>query len=315
MSTDVQHEQDSPAIDPDVVAALAETHVRSLLIKAADQVEHVRSLVVPGGAQPSDGQPHSSSTEPSFPIRVDPLEASDRVYAHLLNWVRYWSAELQIDAPVTAKYAWSTDGGPQGFRSSVTPQGAYGLTANLATWLLIHHDSIRRQPGSADYLTSVDSMLWHLRERFPMEARPARPVVPRPCPVCGSSTMNIERRSESVTDIAIVCSYCRFEGDAKALMKERNIRVLLTDIRVEEAPPAAEWWTKKQAIAEMRLTQQTLNRYIQHEGLPTHTADGVVYVRADDVRELWRAKQVRRLATVMRRPVGAARGPETATAG
>jgi hypothetical protein len=47
--------------------------------------------------------------------------------------------------------------------------------------------------------------------------------------------MRIEWRSDAVTDIAIMCGYCGFEGDAKALMKKQNVRALLIDIRVEEA--------------------------------------------------------------------------------
>lgn len=108
---------------------------------------------------------------------------------------------------------------------------------------------------------------------------------------------------------AIVCGYCGLEGDAKALMKGPNVRSLLADIRVEEAPQPAEWWTKQQAVGEMRITLRTLNRYIRNEGLATHTKDGVVGVRAEGVRDLWREKQARRLATDMRRPVGAQPAP------
>ncbi|WP_175415957.1 hypothetical protein [Curtobacterium sp. SGAir0471] len=42
----------------------------------------------------------------------------------------------------------------------------------------------------------------------------------------------------------------------------------------------------------MRITPQTLNRYIQNDGLKTHTADGEVYVNADQLREIWRAKRL-----------------------
>ena len=296
-------------VDPAAIAALAATHVRAKLTTAADLVAYVRGLVVPGGAQPSDGQPRASSSEPPFPIRVDPLEASDWTYAHLLNWVRYWSTELQIQPPVSATYAWATHGGPQGFRSTVTPEGAHGLTLTLATWLLLHHDTIRRQPDAGQYFAQLDEVLGQLQTRFPTKAPQARPVLPRACPVCSEPKMRIEWRSDAVADIAIVCGYCGFEGDAKALIKEPNVRSLLADIRVEEAPQPAEWWTKQQAVDEMRITPRTLNRYIQHDGLATHTKDGVVWVRAEGVRDLWREKQVRRLATNMRRAVGAEPAP------
>ncbi|WIA97637.1 hypothetical protein [Curtobacterium sp. MCBA15_004] len=308
MSTDVSHDTDTTT-DAVVVfdAAVAASFVRARLANAADHVGYIRGLVAPGSAQRSDGQPRSSSTEPPLPIRVDPLEASDRVYAHLLNWVRYWAAELAIEPPVAAVYAWATDGGPQGFRSTVTPLGAWGLTSTLTTWLLLHHDTIRQQPDSDEYFGQVDDMLGQLRGRFPMDAPRARPTLARACPVCGNETMRIERRGETeggvAASIALVCSYCAFEGDAKALTKDRDVRTLVADIRVEEAPDPAEWWTKRQALDEMHLTSQTLNRYIREDGLATHTDAGVVYVRAEDVRDLWRSKRIRQLKS-MRRWVG-----------
>lgn len=64
-------------------------------------------------------------------------------------------------------------------------------------------------------------------------------------------------------------------------------------MRFEDAPEATTWWTKKQAAREMRITSQTMNRYIQREGLATHTADGSVYVNADELRRLWRFKRER----------------------
>ena len=132
--------------------------------------------------------------------------------------------------------------------------------------------------------------------------------------MCSEQRMVIERRGDThagdAADIVLVCGYCGFEGGAKALMKDLGMRAaVFGDIRVEEAPEPAEWWTKKQAIDQMRLTSQTLNRYIREDGLATHTKDGTVYVRAGELRDIWRGKQVRRLATNMRRPVGAEPAP------
>jgi len=308
LSTDVSHDTDTTD-DAAIDLAVTASYARAKLVNAADLVAHVRGQVAPGSAQPSDGQPRASSAEAPLPIRIDPLEASDRVYAHLLNWVHYWAPVLQIQPPVTATYAWTTEDGPQGFRSTVTPLGAWGLTQTLTTWLLLHHDAIRRQPDAGDYFTAVDDFLGQLRARFPMRAPRARPTLPRPCPVCATETMTIERRGDQVSDIALVCGYCAFEGAAKALLKDRGVRSLVTDIRIEEAPEPAEWWTKKQALDQMRLTSQTLNRYIREDGLTTQTTDGTVYVRSDELRDIWRGKQVQRLATNMRRPVGAEPAP------
>lgn len=64
-------------------------------------------------------------------------------------------------------------------------------------------------------------------------------------------------------------------------------------MRSEEVAEPTTWWTKKQAAREMRITPQTLNRYIQHDGLNVQISDGDVYVNADQLREIWRGKRVR----------------------
>lgn len=309
MSTEISHNTITTDEDAAMDMAVTASYARAKLVNAADLVAHVRGLVVPAGAQPSDGQPRASNTEAPLPFRPDPLEASDRVYAHLLNWVRYWSDALQVQPPATASYAWVSENGPQGFRSTVTPVGAYALTQTLTTWLLLQHVAIRRQPDAGEYFAALDDILGQLQSRFPMRGPKARPTLPRECPVCSEPKMLIERRGEEpggeAADIVLVCGYCGLEGDAKALTKDLGMRALVFgDIRIEESPEPAEWWTKQQAIDQMRLTPQTLNRYIREDGLATHTKSGVVYVRVRDVRDLWRAKHVRRLSTKMRRWVG-----------
>ncbi len=58
---------------------------------------------------------------------------------------------------------------------------------------------------------------------------------------------------------------------------------------------AAEWWTKAQAVDEMRLTRRP-HRYIQHRGARDAHEGRRRLVKAEDVRDLWRAKQVRTAA-------------------
>jgi hypothetical protein len=112
-------------------------------------------------------------------------------------------------------------------------------------------------------------------------------------PVCGDPSMGVESHSEELADFTLVCAFCGFEGTTDALLKDRDVRELLRDMCFEDTPDATTWWTKKQAAREMRITSQTLNRYIQREGLATHTADGSVYVNADELRRLWRFKRER----------------------
>jgi len=65
-------------------------------------------------------------------------------------------------------------------------------------------------------------------------------------------------------------------------MKTGRVRELLHELRQEHAEPKSEWWTKRQAILELGITIQSLNRYIT-EGLITATYSGTVYVHTDDL--------------------------------
>lgn len=106
--------------------------------------------------------------------------------------------------------------------------------------------------------------------------------------------MGIKWHSEQLQDFALACSYCGAEGDTALLLKDPDLTELFRKIRrLEDVPEPTTWWTKKQAAREMRITPQTLNRYIQQDGLTTHTAGGAVYVNAGQMREIWRGKRMR----------------------
>lgn len=279
-------------VDPIVLLSLSAARARQRLNEAPGLIAYVRTLVVPAGVQRSDGLPRSASKEAPAPLRVDAVDEADSAYAQLLNWVGYWAETLHLSPPVTASYAWSNAREVQGFRAGVTPEGAGLLVKNLAVWLVAHQDKIERHEYAGSYFDDVAGIVWDLRKKFPRVGRGIRPVFPRACPVCDSPSMGVEWQSDQLTDFALICAYCGFAGSTAALLKDANVRELMRDVRVEYAPEASIWWTKRQAVREMRLTPQTLNRYIRHDGLRTHTADGSVFVNADDLRALWRSKRL-----------------------
>ncbi|WIB69784.1 hypothetical protein [Curtobacterium sp. MCBD17_026] len=280
-------------VDPIVLLSLSAARARQRLNEVPGLIAYVRTLVVPAGVQRSDGLPRSASREAPAPLRVDAVDEADSAYAQLLNWVGYWAETLHLSPPVTASYAWSNAREVQGFRAGVTPQGAGLLVKNLAVWLLTHQEKIERHEYAGSYFDDVAEIVWDLRKKFPRVGRGIHPVLPRACPVCDSPSMGVEWQSDQLTDFTLVCAYCGFEGSTAALLKDRDVREILRDMRIEEAPETTSWWTKKQAVREMRITPQTLNRYIQQDGLKTHTADGSVFVHADQLREIWRDKRMR----------------------
>lgn len=287
------HQHQEETIDPVALLSLAATRARHRLTEAPGLIAYIRTLVVPAGAQRSDGLPRPASKEAPAPLRVDAVHESDSAYAQLLNWVSYWSDELHIAPPVTATYAWANGREVQGFRAGVTPEGAAALVLNVTIWLLTHQDKVERHQQAGAYFEDIASIVWELRQKFPRDGRGPRPVFPRPCPICGDAAIGVEWQSEQLQDFTLTCSYCGFEGDTTALLRHRDLAELLREMRSEEAAESTTWWTKKQGAREMRITPQTLNRYIQNDGLKTHTADGEVYVNADQLREIWRVKRAR----------------------
>lgn len=91
----------------------------------------------------------------------------------------------------------------------------------------------------------------------------------------------------------LVCSACGLKGDTAALLQERDLADLLQDLRSEEVAEPAKGRRRSRPPGMMQITPQTLNRSIQQVGLKTHTADGAVYVNADQRRDIWRGKWMR----------------------
>ncbi|QCR43429.1 hypothetical protein C1N91_07585 [Curtobacterium sp. SGAir0471] len=222
------------AVDPTALLSLAAARARLRLNEAPGLIAYVRTLVVPAGAQRSDGLPRPASKEAPAPLRVDAVDESDAAYAQLLHWVSYWSDELHIAPPVTATYAWADGREVQGFRAGVTPDGAAALVLNVTIWLLTHQDKIERHQHAGAYFDDVATIVWELRQKFPRDGRGPRPVIPRPCPVCGDASMGVEWQSEQLQDFTLTCTYCGFEGDTAALLKERDLAELFRDMRAEE---------------------------------------------------------------------------------
>jgi uncharacterized Zn finger protein (UPF0148 family) len=302
---------DTMLSDEQVDAALLAARARRALIDAPELVAHIRTLVVPllGGAK--DGMPRAASREAPAPARLDAVDVADEVYSGLIRWVVFWAAQFNRPMPIAAEVAYRREGAALndtdiagglhvphtalGLAAHVTPAGARALTESLTVWLLADHDVISdpdEVPAhvAAEYFTYVADVLWRARGQFPRAPRPTRGVLPRPCPACERFHLGAEWASEDPADFTIVCSFCGYTETAEAFIRERRVRELLTDLREERPHEQAEWWSKRQASAEMGITIRTIDRYIQ-SGMSTLTHEGTVYVRSADVQSLWREKR------------------------
>ena len=273
---------------------LAAARARLRLLEAPTLVGYVRALMVPamGGAQ--DGMPRAASKTPPLPLRADAIDDTDDVWSRLLYWVNYWATIYQVAPPSAVLVHWARDKEAAGFRAETTPAGATALLNVVTQWLLVRHDPIAAHPDGRIYFDDVADMIWKLRATYPTTQRAPRGVIDRPCPVCDRFTYGAEWPDGAAVDqFVLACSFCGHTQEAAEVIRKGRVRELMHELREEHADPKSEWWTKRQAILELDITKQTLNRYIAAGQLATYTAGGIVHVNSKDLCDLWRNKRLR----------------------
>lgn len=200
---------------------------RQALEQAAEIVAHVRSLIGNGERGDTGGSITVNAGDPldpaktvdliglgvdSSPLRVTAADASDELYAELVEWVVYWAGKLDGVLPPSTAVAWRIQHGGEayGFRAGTTVEGAALLTRLQTMWLLTRHDRIVAHPEGPGYVKYVTEQIWALRARFPMqEARRRRPTLVRACPICKGHTVEVEWFSEDDREgVAVICSLC-----------------------------------------------------------------------------------------------------------
>lgn len=176
------------------------------LRQAPDIAEYVRSLAV-------DGKPERGEVLPEYwsPMRLAAVDACDALYAQILNWVAYFSEELQIVPPATFPVAWSNLREAQGFKAHTTPAGAHMLVNIQTMWLLGRGAQINAHPSADAFQKDVIELVFSLRGKYPMAPRGERKVMPRACPVCGELAVGAEWFTPDPLDVKISCEVCGYE--------------------------------------------------------------------------------------------------------
>jgi hypothetical protein len=201
------------------LAVLRDRRARRSLREAPGLVMYVRSVSI--GGQSERGE---TLVEWSAPMRIAAADASDAVYAQLVDWVTYWAGVLEVAPPSSAvvasrNFQWAhksagfKDAAVLGFKSGTTPEGAYLLVKLLTMWLLTHADRIVavEDAGAVEaYQDDVSRLVRELRGQFPTAPRPQRDVVSRECPKCCVEAVGAEWGSEDVRDVRVFCGSCGF---------------------------------------------------------------------------------------------------------
>jgi hypothetical protein len=172
-------------------------------------VAHIRSLIVPSVSRPSDGMPRAASKEPPAPLRLEPTDDVDAVFAQLVDWVTYWAGALDRPQPPTARAGRINEAGEtQGLRGNITPESAEALTRILVNQLSAWEPDIHRHPAARDYYEDVTTIVRRASNRYPQAPRGQRPVSPRRCAVCDEHAVGAEWASEDARDVIVSCTNC-----------------------------------------------------------------------------------------------------------
>jgi hypothetical protein len=172
-------------------------------------VAHIRSLVTPSLSRPSDGMPRSASKEPPAPLRLEPIDDVDAVFAQLVDWVTYWAGALDRPQPASTRAGRVNEAGEtQGLRGNTTPENAEALTRILVNQLVTWEPEIYRHPAARDYYEDVTNIARRASNRYPQAPRAQRPVSPRKCSVCDEHAVGAEWASEDVRDVIVSCTNC-----------------------------------------------------------------------------------------------------------
>lgn len=196
------------------------------LRQAPEIAAYVRGLATSGRVE--HGEVLSEFTSP---LRLAPAAAADELYARILEWVAYFSEELQAPPPAFFPVAWVTQQKEQGFRAHTTAEGA-GLLVRLQTmWLLVHGAQIKAHPAADAFQKDVIELVFTVRGKYPLSPRPERLVLPRACVVCGERAVRADWFSPDPLDVRVVCEVCGCELE----VSDGVLPVLLDEEEAEES--------------------------------------------------------------------------------
>jgi excisionase family DNA binding protein len=248
---------------------------RSALNDAPELAMHVRSIAISGRAETGE-----TLREWSAPMMITASDAVDEFFAQLVDWrlsFYRWLEPFRTPLLVTP---WTNDEGEAvGFAAGTTPALAQILVRNQTSWLLAHSEAIALHPSGATFQEDVTQMVWSLRSKFPTRAHRERPVLSRPCPVCGELGVQAEWYVKNEpSSVKVECALCGYEIPVRKMRNGATDEWLPTTTVVTD--PLIVTAERKALLAKPRIlpseaaylvgvTKRTVNRWIA-DGLPTY---------------------------------------------
>lgn len=217
-------------IEPSEEEAAAQVRAwraRSALRSAPDLAMHIRAVALSGKTERGDelveesGEISRGLREWVAPMRISATDDVDDLFVRLLEWVEYWSAVLEVGAPLRATRAWRNfqhshrsagyqDAEVRGLKPGTSPEAARRLVHLLTRWLMEQTESINGSEAAPGYHEDVLAMMSALRGRYPIAPKPEKEASPRECPLCGMPAVLADwaMGPTSSSGVAVWCSMC-----------------------------------------------------------------------------------------------------------
>lgn len=182
-----------------------------------DLMVNMRALIEPQHGQ--DFIPFGAHTKPSgspAPLRIDPLDASDSLFAKLVSWTEVFGGELHVPQPSVA--VWINFREVQGSRP-VTPETAHDLASQLTAWFLVRLDTITTTRTGVAFHDDIcygweDAPgVFQLAGAYGPDPRPVRQSEKRECPLCGRREVFVAWPDKLNPDLRIMCGRCKWVAE------------------------------------------------------------------------------------------------------
>ena len=178
-----------------------------------DLMANMRAQIVPGGAQVfGDRVTGSAGDGRPAPLRLDPLDASDSLYAKLVSWTELLGSKLHTPQPSIA--VWINFREAQGSKP-VSPAKAYELATQLVAWFTVRLDDVASSSVAVEFHDDIcygweDARgVFSLLGAYGVEPRPVRASPGRECEVCGANEIFVKWPDKLDPELAVMCGRCK----------------------------------------------------------------------------------------------------------
>jgi hypothetical protein len=191
--------------------------MRHALALIPDLMANMRLKIVPGcvANYETDRVSGGGGGSPA-PLRIDPLDASDSLFAKMVSWTEVVGGELKTAQPSVA--VWINFREVQGSKP-VTPRRAHEIASQLTSWFEVRLDQIAASDLAAAFHDDLcfgweeSRGVFTLSGAYGVEPRPLRAADKRECPVCGRKEVFVKWPDKLDPDVAIICGRCKWVAE------------------------------------------------------------------------------------------------------